>query len=103
MTKPILSRRSSIVAGLVWLSALSIIPSSQYSVINVDELNKIKEDKILVVGKVLGEGNINKKLGIAALAFSESAKEKLEKAGCDLKTIKVAIEKNPKMEGVKLI
>ena len=74
-----------------------------YRNINLDELEKIDSDKILVVGKILGNGEINRKLGIAALSYSESAKTKLEKAGCDVKTIKQAIDKNKKLEGVKII
>src|SRR3989344_7524316 len=62
-----------------------------YKNINLDELNKIEGNEILVVGKILGSGNINKKMGIAALGFSDKAKEKLEKAGCDIKSIKEAI------------
>jgi len=78
-------------------------PRSQYKNINLDELEKAKGDKILVVGKILGSGSIKRKVGIAALGYSESARTSLNKAGCDIKTIKVAIEKNPKMEGVTIL
>jgi large subunit ribosomal protein L18e len=78
-------------------------PRSQYKNINLDELEKAKGDKILVIGKILGSGNISRKIGIAALGFSESARESLNKAGCELKSIRTAIEKNPKMEGVTII
>jgi len=78
-------------------------PRSQYKDINLDELEKIEGDKILVVGKILGSGHIKRKIGIAALGFSDNAKEQLNKAGCDIKSIKMAIEKNPKMEGVTIL
>jgi len=71
--------------------------------INLEDLNKIKEDKILVAGKVLGKGDIEKKISISALSFSESALEKLKKKACNIKTIKQEIEKNKKLEGVKII
>lgn len=71
--------------------------------INLDELNKLKENKIIVVGKVLGNGNIERKISIAALGFSESALEKLKKKGCEMTTIKHEIEKNKKLDGVKII
>ncbi|MDD5191794.1 MAG: uL15 family ribosomal protein [Candidatus Nanoarchaeia archaeon] len=71
--------------------------------INLDNLNKIKEDKIMIVGKVLGLGDINKKITISALGFSGSAVEKLKKKGCEIKTIKQEIERNKKLEGVKII
>lgn len=71
--------------------------------INLMDLEKVEANKILVVGKVLGEGEIRKKISVSALAFSEQAKEKLKKAGCEMKTIKEEIEKNKKLEGVKVI
>ena len=78
-------------------------PRSQYKNINLDELEKAKGDKILIIGKVLGSGNINRKIGVAALSYSKSARDSLNKAGCDMKSIKMAIEKNPKMEGVTIL
>jgi len=75
----------------------------EYKNINLDELEKMDGDKILVVGKVLGSGEINRKIGIAALSFSGKAKEKLEKADCNVKSVKDAINKNNKLEGVKII
>jgi len=54
-----------------------------------------------LVSQVLGEGEISTKLHIKARAFSESAKEKLEAAGCSLtvlpgrkKWIKPSVAKN---------
>lgn len=78
-------------------------PRSQYKNVNLDELERAEGDKILIIGKVLGSGDITRKIGIAALSFSEGAKDKLNKAGCDMKSIKMAIEKNPKMEGVTIL
>ena len=67
--------------------------------VNLGELNEIKEDKIVVVGRVLGGGDIKKKITIYALGFSEQAKQKLKKAGCETKTIKQAIGE----KGVKIL
>ncbi len=75
----------------------------QQSKVNLSELNEMKEDKVIVVGKVLGSGDIKKKMSIAALGFSAQAREKLKKAGCEIKTIKQEIEKNSKLTGVKII
>ena len=66
-------------------------------------LNKMKEDKIAVVGKVLGSGDINRKISVYALGYSTQAQEKLKKAGCEIKTIKQEIEKNTKLTGVKIL
>ncbi len=78
-------------------------PTRQQGSVNLDDLNKLKEDRVIVVGKVLGSGEIKKKMSVAALRFSEQAKEKLKKAGCEIKTIKQEIEKNSKLAGVKII
>jgi large subunit ribosomal protein L18e len=78
-------------------------PTRLQSKINLDELNELKESKILVVGKVLGQGEIGKKLEIAALNFSESAKEKLEKNGSKIMTIKKYLESSKNIDGVKIL
>lgn len=78
-------------------------PKSNYTIINLDELNKLKENKIMIVGKVLGSGNIEKKISISALGFSEQAREKLKKAGCEIRTIKQEIEKNKELKGVEVL
>lgn len=80
-----------------------LFPSRKRIKINLQELNKIDEKNILVPGKVLSEGEINKKISISALSFSLQAKEKLKKAGCEIKTIKEELIKNPELKGVKII
>src|SRR3989338_7116681 len=50
-------------------------PKSNYTNINLEELNKIEENSIIVVVKVLGSGNIHKKITISALSFSKQALE----------------------------
>jgi large subunit ribosomal protein L18e len=78
-------------------------PTRLQKKIDLEDLNKLKENKILVVGKVLGKGEIERKISVFALSFSESALEKLKKKGCEIKTIKQEIEKNKKLEGIKII
>ena len=65
-------------------------------IVNVASLNKFEDGAVVSVsdllekgilskceygGKVLGNGEVTKKLTVRANAFSESAKEKIEKAG----------------------
>tara|TARA_Y100000310_G_scaffold336968_1_gene422841 strand:- start:199 stop:555 length:357 start_codon:yes stop_codon:yes gene_type:complete len=78
-------------------------PTRKQSKVSLDKLNKVKTDKILVVGKVLGQGSIDKKISVAALDFSEQAKEKLEKSGSEMQSIKQLIEKDSKLEGVEVL
>lgn len=78
-------------------------PSRHYRSVNLDELNKINSNKIIIVGRVLGSGEINKKISVAALGFSEKALEKLRKSGCDIKNIMEEIKDNKKLEGVEIV
>ena len=78
-------------------------PKRLKKIVNLSDLNKLKEKKILVPGKVLSSGYIDKKITIAALEFSETALEKLKKAGCEIKTIKHEIKAHKKLEGYKII
>ena len=89
--------------NLLYLAKKLSGPRGNYKNINLDDLEKVKGDKVLVVGKILGSGDISRKISIAALGFSKNAKNKLEKAGCDVKTIKEVLDKNKKLEGVKII
>jgi len=78
-------------------------PKRLYKKVNLNEINESKENKIMVIGKVLGRGDINKKILVVALSFSESAKEKLKKNGSKIMTIKKHLEENKKLEGIKII
>ena len=78
-------------------------PRSQYKNVNLDELDNVEGDKIIVVGKVLGSGEIKRKIRVAALGFSDSAKDSLNKAGCDVKSIKDLILAGDYGEALSLI
>src|SRR3989344_7195242 len=62
--------------------ALSV-PKRQLLSLNLEDINKSNSKAIIVPGKVLGNGSMNKKIQIYALSFSKSAEEKLRKLGCD--------------------
>ncbi len=74
-------------------------------VLNLDEVDsQVKEgDTIVVPGKVLGEGNISKRIKIVALNFSQEAIEKLKDKKCEIVTIKDEISKNKEAKGVKIL
>jgi len=78
-------------------------PARKRICINLDEIDKQAKDNetIIVPGKVLGQGDIdkNKKINIIAFSFSESAKDKLKKSKIVFSTILEQIEKNKKLEG----
>jgi large subunit ribosomal protein L18e len=74
--------------------------------INLTELNGIEagdKDILVIPGKVLSEGNVDKKLKIVALGFSERAKEKLLKSGCKVSSILEEIKSNPTGKNIKVL
>lgn len=73
--------------------------------INLDKINeKIKEGEIIVVpGKVLSEGEIDKKVKIVAFNFSEKAKEKILKNKGETLTILEEIKKNPEAKNIRIL
>lgn len=90
-----------------WLEVAGIISSPKRKRINAN-LEKIdKESKegetILVPGKVLSQGEINKKIKIVALGFSKKAREKLSKSKIGVSSINEEIKKNPDAKGIKIL
>jgi large subunit ribosomal protein L18e len=90
-----------------WKEISSIIsgPRKKMKNVNLADLDKMAEkEKIIVVpGKILSEGEFNKKTKVVALSFSDKAKEKLLKTGCEVSSILEEIKLNPKANGVKII
>ncbi|MEI6731885.1 MAG: 50S ribosomal protein L18e [archaeon] len=90
-----------------WVRIAQIIGNSTrlHAAVNLSDINAlVKNEKVVVVpGKVLGSGVLDKKVRVAALAFSSSATEKLEKAKIDFITLAEEIKKNPKAEGILII
>jgi large subunit ribosomal protein L18e len=73
--------------------------------INLDKLSdEVKDgESVVIPGKVLSEGEMNRKAKIIALNFSERAKEKLLKAKCEISNIIEEIKKNPDARGIKIL
>ncbi len=79
--------------------------TKQYSEVNVSKLNRNTDDKeqVIVPGKVLGAGRLDKELTVASLSFSEQAKEKIKETGGEPISIEELMEKNPEGSGIKII
>jgi len=90
-----------------WIKVSEILSSPRRNKINmnISDINKVaKEGKTVVLpGKILSQGEINKKINIVALNFSDKAKEKLLKAGCKVSSIVEEIKKNPEAKGIEII
>lgn len=80
-------------------------PSRQRRIVNLSRINRYaKSNETLVVpGKVLGSGSLTQSLTIAAFAFSNSAKQRIEEAKGKAITIEELMKQNPKGKNVRLI
>ena len=80
-------------------------PSRQRRIVNLYKINKcVKEgETIIVPGKVLSVGDLNKKVDIAALNFSSGAKEKITQANGKAMTIKELLQINPEGKKVRIL
>ena len=70
--------------------------------VNIWKINKMTKDgdTVIVPGKVLGNGELEHKVTIAAFSFSKTAKEKL---GNSISCLYDLMKKNPKGTGIKII
>ena len=73
--------------------------------INLTKINdELEGDKIMVIpGKVLSQGEIEKKCKVVALNFSSQAMEKLLKSKCEVSSILDEIKKNPEGKNLKIL
>ena len=80
-------------------------PSRNWPVVNVSKLeyNGKKNGKIVVPGKLMGSGNITKKITVSAYSFTKSAAEKIKGAGGKCLTYNDFIKSNPKGKDVVVI
>jgi len=80
-------------------------PTRQRRAVNLARIDRYtKENEIIVVpGKVLGSGDLNHKLTIAAYQFSEGALEKLEKAGANVVSLLELSKESPDGKRIKII
>lgn len=80
-------------------------PSRSRVVVNVSKLERVASPNEVVVipGKLLGAGTINKRVVVVAFSFSPKAVEKVKNAGGQVMSIKDLISINPSGSGVKVV
>ena len=90
-----------------WFRVAEVLSGPRHKMLNknLDDLETEASDKTILVvpGKILSDGEINKKIKVVALNFSEKAKEKLLKSGCEVESILEEIKKNPEGKGIKIL
>ena len=80
-------------------------PNRSWATVNLGKMAAYtkKGDMVVVPGKLLGVGEINFPVTVAAFSFSESAQKKIKSAGGAGITIPELVKKNPKGKGVRII
>ena len=75
-------------------------PTRNRREVNLNKLDRYTKanETIIIPGKLLGDGDVNHKLKVAAFRFSEKAKSKV-----DAITIRELMKENPKGKGVRII
>ena len=73
--------------------------------VNLSKINRLtkQDDVVIVPGKVLSSGKLLHHITIAALNFSQYAKEKILASGGKCLTLKEMIKQNPKGSNIKVI
>ena len=80
-------------------------PTRQKREVNIFKIEKYARDGevIIVPGKVLGSGAINKKVTVAALDFSDSARDKIVSSKGEALSIQALVEKNPGAKNIRIM
>jgi len=91
----------------VWKDASQLLarPASLKVEVNVGRISRIAEvgAKVLVPGKVLGSGSVEKKVVVGAFSFSASARKKIESGGGSALTIEEFLKKYQEGSGVIVV
>ncbi|WP_138797460.1 50S ribosomal protein L18e [Halostella sp. PRR32] len=109
-------RLSSLVAELksvardsdanVWKDVAARLekPRSTHAEVNLGRIERYarEDETVIVPGKVLGSGAIQKNVTVAAVDFSSTAETKIEKVGETI-DLAQAIEQNPEGSNVRVI
>ena len=82
-----------------------LVPTREKKLVNLFKIDMYAKDGdvIVVPGKVLGTGDISKKVTVSAFSFSKSAVEKIRNAKGNVLTIQELLQKNPKGKDVRLM
>jgi len=86
------------------IAKILAMPRKKYIKINLDYIEKKCKngEKILIPGKVLGSGNLTKKIDIAAWSVSKKALEKIKQSNSEFIWIGKEIKTN-KLKGLRLL
>lgn len=80
-------------------------PSRQRRTVNVYKIEKYVRDgeTVVVPGKVLSQGDLTKKVDVAAVSFSQEARRKIQEAKGRIMSIQQLLHENPEGKKVRIL
>ncbi|WP_158057290.1 50S ribosomal protein L18e [Halorussus halophilus] len=80
-------------------------PRSTYAEVNLGRIERYAEEDetVVVPGKVLGSGILQKNVTVAAVDFSSTAETKIEQADGEVLDLEQILEENPEGSNVRVI
>jgi len=80
-------------------------PRRSWAEVNISRISRYakKDEVILVPGRLLGSGNIDKSVTVASFHSSETARRKITDSGGVILTIEELMNKNPKGSRVRIM
>ena len=102
-----LNKKSKSEDAAIWKDVAQRLERSnrRTAEVNLSDIARYTEadETILVPGKVLSNGELDKKVNVVALKFSAKAQEKIESAGGECISIEEIIESNPKGSNIRIM
>jgi large subunit ribosomal protein L18e len=91
----------------LWASVADRLERARHQTVpvNVGQLDRIArpEETVVVPGKVLSQGDLSKRLTVAAFAYSVEARTKIHAAGGTALTLHDLLKVNPDGAGVRIV
>lgn len=80
-------------------------PTRQRREVNVYKIDRYTQagETVLVPGKVLSVGNLTKPVQVAAMSFSQGAREKIQQARGKILSIEELLRQNPEGKKVRIL
>lgn len=102
-----LKKAASINNAEIWRTVAELIerPRRRRVVVNVGKIDRLVKDGDVVVvpGKILGGGELKRKITVAAVSITPTAAVKILNAGGEVMTIPELVKKTPRGSGVKIV
>jgi len=91
----------------IWRAVAELVerPRRSRVVVNVGKLNRVANDGdvVIIPGKLLGGGELKKRVVVAAVGVTPKAWKKVVEAGGEVLTIPELVRRNPRGSSVKIV